>query len=146
MTSLTMTEAPPAPGVRAEPPVALLVTSDAALRQQITDLARAQHLTITTATRRRRLGRLRRAWTAAPLVLLGADELPACRRAGLPRRPGAIVVASTAPHDPDTVRRAAEPLGARYLAVLPGAWTWLANQLAHPPPAPADSRAADLAA
>ncbi len=143
-----MTETPSAPGVRAEPPVALLVTSDAALRQQITDLARAQHLTITTttSTSRRQLGRLRRAWTAAPLVLLGADELPACRRAGLPRRPGAIVVASTAPHDPDTVRRAAEPLGARYLAVLPGAWTWLANQLAHPPPAPADSRAADLAA
>jgi hypothetical protein len=112
------------------PPVALLLTSDTALHQQITDLATDQHLTITTVTDPHDL---RRAWATAALVLLGTDQLPACRRAALPPRPGVIVVACAVPHDQPTLRRDAETLGARHLAVLPAAWTWLADQLAHPP-------------
>jgi len=87
------------------PPVALLLTSDTALHQQITDLATDQHLTITTVTNPHDL---RRAWATAALVLLGTDQLPACRRAALPPRPGVIVVAGAVPHDQPTLRRDAE--------------------------------------
>ncbi len=132
-----------APSGRVKFPVALLVTSDPALHQQITDLAGDQHLTITTVTR---LDHLRRAWSATPLVLLGADRLSDCRRADLPPRPGVIVVASTAPDELDALRHDAEGLGARHLAVLPGAWTWLADQLAHPPPAPVAGPSAHVGA
>jgi hypothetical protein len=67
------------------------------------------------------------------LVLLGVDALHACRRAGCSPRPGVIVVACAIPGDRQRLRRNAEALGARHLAVLPGAWAWLGEQLTHPP-------------
>ena len=125
---MTTTHARPDPS---GPMAALLITDDPALHQQVTDLAAHLHITITTVTRP---PRNRALWNAAPLVLLGVDLLDRCHAAGLPPRPGVIVVTDHLSTDSDALRHAGDPIGARHLAVLPGAWTWLADQLTHPPP------------
>jgi secretion/DNA translocation related CpaE-like protein len=94
----------------------------------------------------------RRWYGGAPLVLVGIDAAATCVRAGLPRRPGVVVVgrreeavprdlagphALPGPHDlagrPDLAGPPdwpmAEELGADHIAVLPAAEPWLVDRL-----------------
>ncbi len=70
----------------------------------------------------------RGAWSAAPFVLLGADSVGRCARAGLPARAAIILVTLEAAtearwHD-------AETLKAEQIAVLPAADAWLVDRFA----------------
>jgi secretion/DNA translocation related CpaE-like protein len=67
-------------------------------------------------------------WTAAPLVLAGADQLDALSRAAFPRRPGVVAV-SRDPDDHGVWQRALEA-GAEYAAVLPDGEAWLVARIA----------------
>jgi secretion/DNA translocation related CpaE-like protein len=76
-------------------------------------------------------------FTAAPLVLIGADQAPACVRARLPRRGDVVVVArdgSPAPWD------TAAALGAAHVVILPDGQSWLVDRFGSGqwagPPAP----------
>jgi secretion/DNA translocation related CpaE-like protein len=67
-------------------------------------------------------------YTTAPLVVLGADQLPACLRARLPRRPDVVIAArSGGALDPWQYVR---PLGAGHVATLPTAEAWLVDRFA----------------
>jgi secretion/DNA translocation related CpaE-like protein len=59
----------------------------------------------------------RRRWAAAPIVLVGDDVLPEAAAAGLPRRPGVVVVTRAEPTAP--VWHAALDLGAEEVVHLP---------------------------
>jgi secretion/DNA translocation related CpaE-like protein len=67
-------------------------------------------------------------FAAAPLVVIGVDQLEACLRARLPRRPGLIVTAR------GDMRRetfeAAKLLGADHVITLPLAEPWLVDRFA----------------
>ncbi|MEN3307231.1 MAG: hypothetical protein V7603_3433 [Micromonosporaceae bacterium] len=65
----------------------------------------------------------------APLVLVGIDKAPGCLRAGLPRRPGVVLVGRhEADGPPDWTL--ADELGAEHVAALPAAEAWLSRRLA----------------
>ena len=66
---------------------------------------------------------LRRAYQDAPLVLVGADALPAGALRALPRRPGVVIV--TARELPAAEWAAAVEVGAERVAVLPDDEAWL---------------------
>ena len=67
-------------------------------------------------------------WLAAPLVVLGGDVAARCARAGLPRRPGVVLVG----RDPDdaAVWQTGVSLGAEHVVFLPDADPWLVDRLA----------------
>jgi secretion/DNA translocation related CpaE-like protein len=67
-------------------------------------------------------------YTTAPLVVLGADQLPACLRARLPRRPDVVI--ATRVGDPEDPWQYAGPLGAGHVATLPTAEAWLVDRFA----------------
>jgi secretion/DNA translocation related CpaE-like protein len=88
----------------------------------------------------------RRRYRAAPLVLVGIDAAAACLRAGLPRRPGIVLVGRRPEVAPAGQSLAAGPsravdavgppdwpvaeeLGADHIAVLPAAEPWLVDRL-----------------
>jgi secretion/DNA translocation related CpaE-like protein len=67
-------------------------------------------------------------YTTAPLVVLGADQAPACLRARLPRRPDLVIAARpSSAVDPWDY---AGPLGAGHVAALPAAEAWLVDRFA----------------
>ncbi|MEU4419516.1 septum site-determining protein Ssd [Actinoplanes sp. NPDC024001] len=77
-------------------------------------------------------------YPAAPLVLVGADQVTACLRARLPRRPRTIVIARGSA--PDHTWEIAELIGAEHVAVLPAAEPWVVDQLTQPPAPAATAR------
>jgi len=64
---------------------------------------------------------------AAPLVLVGVDQVEAFVRARLPRRPRLVLVGRSGDEAP---WQAAELIGAEHVAVLPAAEPWLVDRLA----------------
>jgi secretion/DNA translocation related CpaE-like protein len=76
-------------------------------------------------------------YPGAPLVLIGVDCAAGCLRAGLPRRPGVVLVGRHEAEDPPQWT-AAEGLGVEYVAALPAAEEWLRRRLGdlHRPGAP----------
>jgi secretion/DNA translocation related CpaE-like protein len=70
----------------------------------------------------------RRWYGGAPLVLVGIDVAAACVRAGLPRRPGLVLVGRRSESGPPDWP-VADELGADHLAVLPAAEPWLVDRM-----------------
>jgi secretion/DNA translocation related CpaE-like protein len=70
----------------------------------------------------------RQRYPAAPLVLIGLGTAVACARAGLPRRPGVVLVGRAAPAQQPWP--AAQAIGAEHVALLPDAAPWLADRFA----------------
>ena len=66
----------------------------------------------------------------APLVMIGADQVEACRRARLPRRSRVSVVSRG--ELPRPLWDAAELCGADHVAELPAAEAWLVDRFAEP--------------
>ncbi|HEY8474951.1 MAG TPA: septum site-determining protein Ssd [Natronosporangium sp.] len=67
-------------------------------------------------------------YTTAPLVVLGADQLPACLRANLPLRPD-VVIATRSDDGPDPWQHA-PALGAGHVVTLPAGEAWLVDRFA----------------
>ncbi len=70
----------------------------------------------------------RRAWDAAPLVVVGADAALGCAAAGLRRRPGVVLLGDDL--DDATVWETAVHVGAEHVVFLPDAEPWLTERLA----------------
>ncbi|HET8961961.1 septum site-determining protein Ssd [Nocardioides sp.] len=68
-----------------------------------------------------------RGWTAAPLVLVGADQARAMAHTCPPRRPKVHVVAMG--QVPDDLFRVALAIGAESVAAFPGSEAWLVEEL-----------------
>jgi secretion/DNA translocation related CpaE-like protein len=66
-------------------------------------------------------------YPAAPLVFVGVQAAAECARAGLPRRPGIVVIGKEDALDPPW--SAAEAIGAEHVALLPTAGPWLADRI-----------------
>jgi secretion/DNA translocation related CpaE-like protein len=133
MTARTAT-AVPAAGAR----LPLVVTGDDRLLDDLLRLAAAGGTEVTVATDP---AAARGRYATAPLVVVGADQAPACLRARLPRRGDVVLVASERSRDPGLVAGAppagatdpwdyAEPLGAAHVATLPAAEAWLVGRFA----------------
>ncbi|HKE50280.1 MAG TPA: septum site-determining protein Ssd [Actinomycetes bacterium] len=73
-------------------------------------------------------GAARRAWSDAPLVVVGDDTAAAVAQVGLPRRSGVVLVGREPP-DPDIWQRGLQ-VGAEDVVFVPEADEWLANRLA----------------
>ncbi|HEX5598073.1 MAG TPA: septum site-determining protein Ssd [Micromonosporaceae bacterium] len=67
-------------------------------------------------------------WTAAPIVMVGTDQAPACLRARLPRRPRLTLVGRSDGSEPRW--ELAELIGAEHVAMLPAAEPWLVDRFA----------------
>ncbi|MCM3925449.1 CpaE-like family protein [Frankia sp. AiPs1] len=107
----------PADGRDARP---LIVTGVPDLLDDLLRLAAAAGVTTTVATEPRAL---RRAWAAAPLVVVGLDRADACVAAGLPLRPHVVLVGG---HVEDgRVWSAGSRIGADHVIFLPEAEPWL---------------------
>ena len=110
----------------------LLVTGDDRLLDDLLRLAAAGGTEVEVA---REPADARGGYTAAPLVVVGADQADACVRARLPRRPDVVVVASDqAPvrtpggaWDPD---QSTGTLGGAQVVTLPAAEAWLVDRFA----------------
>jgi secretion/DNA translocation related CpaE-like protein len=101
----------------------LVVTQDATLTEQLLRLCAA------VGAEPQLIGEgpvPRRAWEAAPLVLLGDDQYQRC--AGLPRRPG-VVLFGLEPEDCESWVRGVR-LGAEQVLHLPESQTWLLDRIA----------------
>ena len=85
----------------------------------------------------------RREWQAAPLVLLDEHTARECAEAGLPRRPGVIVLATGDP--PEPLWQQAVEIGAEQVISLPAKETWLINALADATDRPAPTAGRVLA-
>lgn len=102
----------------------LLITEDPALIDDIVRLAAANgvdvHVVADAETARGR-------WTAAPLVLVGADLAPAVAATRPIRRPDVLLVTRAPATDEWQI---AVGIGAEHVAVLPEAERWLIDRLA----------------
>ena len=109
---------------RSTPRLPLLVSADPVLLDELLRLAAAGGTDLDVAPDPA-AARLR--YAGAPLVMIGADQADACRRAQLPRRPQVVIVGTAAAVDPhwDTARL----IGAEHVAALPEAEQWLVTQL-----------------
>ena len=108
---------------RASVPRPLVVSSDEDL---LDDVLRLLAVAGTEAERATGGPALRRAYRQAPLVLVGADALPAGVLRALPRRPGVVVV--THRELPAAEWAGAVEVGAERVAVLPGDEAWLLSR------------------
>jgi secretion/DNA translocation related CpaE-like protein len=72
---------------------------------------------------------VRPGWIGSPLVIAGGDQLAALARAGLPRRPGVLVVTSEGNAEPSDWDAAAE-IGAESVLALPEAEPLVVDRLA----------------
>jgi secretion/DNA translocation related CpaE-like protein len=129
---------PPLPPTVVQPPVQpsgdgdarpLVVTDDPVLLDDLLRLATAAGVEpyVTPG-----IDAARGRWSAAPLVLVGADQAAALVRAALPHRPATVLVARTAPATdahPDVFELAVD-LGAERVALLPEAEQWLVDAFA----------------
>jgi secretion/DNA translocation related CpaE-like protein len=102
----------------------MFVTADEALLDELLRLAAAAGVTPDVA--RDGVGGLR-GWSAASLVLVGADQARAMARISPPRREKVHVVAWG--QVPDDLFRAAVAVGAESVAALPGSEAWLVEEL-----------------
>jgi secretion/DNA translocation related CpaE-like protein len=109
--------------VRTGPRLPLLVTADQDLLDDLLRLAAAGGTEVDVALDP---AAARSRFTAAPLVLLGADQAHACLRAGLPRRPRVVIVGRSPAVE--AAWDVAELLGAEHVAVLPTAEPWLVDR------------------
>lgn len=103
---------------------ALLATSDQLLHDELLRLAAAAGAAVDVV--HDPVSALR-AWSGAPLVLLGADLAPELALLGPARRAGVHIVSWG--RSADTLFRAALALGAEGVAELPDASTWLGEML-----------------
>ncbi len=103
----------------------LVVTTSSALLDDLLRLAAVAGIEVEVAPDG---AAARRAWAAAPLVLVGHDLIDAMTAAGLPRRPDVVVV-STDLDDASVWRRAVE-VGADHVAFLPDGEAWVLDRLA----------------
>jgi secretion/DNA translocation related CpaE-like protein len=102
----------------------LFVTADDSLLDELLRLAAAAGTTPEVASD---VSAALRAWTRAPLVLVGEDLAPALARAA-PSRRDAVFVVLSAPV-PDRVFQVALALGAESVAELPRSEGWLVERL-----------------
>jgi secretion/DNA translocation related CpaE-like protein len=111
--------------VRSAPRLPLVVTADPDLLDDLLRLAAAGGTEVDVAPDP---VAARARFAAAPLVLIGADQAAACRRARFPRRPRTVVVG----HPPalEAVWEVAGQLGAEHVAELPTAEPWLVDRFA----------------
>ncbi|MBZ5739100.1 septum site-determining protein Ssd [Nocardioides mangrovi] len=106
------------------PPPPLVVTRDPALLDELLRLAAAAGITPEVAADS---GAALRAWSSAPVVLVGADVADELARIGPVRRPRVHVVALLAV--PDELFRTALAVGAESVAQLPRSEAWLTEML-----------------
>ena len=106
-------------------PRPLLLTADSDLLDDLLRLAATAGVDVEVS---QDPGAARRAWSAAPLVLLGQDLLAGCLVAGLPRRPGVAVLGEDL--DDASIWRRAVEVGAEHVVFLPDAEPWLVSSLA----------------
>ncbi|MEY9927103.1 Mrp family chromosome partitioning ATPase [Catenulispora sp. GP43] len=117
---------PPRPGRGPTPaPAPLAVTSDPALAEALLRVAAEAGVRIDivpgpSAARHR--------WSAAPLVLVGADQAGEVARAGLPRRPEVALIGRDL--DDASVWQRGSAVGAAHVLILPDCERWLAGLLA----------------
>lgn len=119
----------PAPAVFRRRP--LVVTSDDEVLDELLRLAAAGGTDVDVAPDPA-AGRSR--WSAAPLVLLGADQAQPCLQARLPRRPDVVLVGRDTVSD--AAWRLAELIGVQHVALLPAAEPWLVDRFAQATTAP----------
>jgi secretion/DNA translocation related CpaE-like protein len=110
----------PATGLRP-----LVVTADAAVLDDLLRLAATTGTQVQVASDP---GAARKAWSSAPLVVVGPDVATGCARARLPRRDGVVLLGDDL--DDAGVWQLAVDLGAEHVAFLPDAERWLADRLA----------------
>lgn len=115
---------PVVPPVRVAAP--LLVTTDPDLLDDLLRLAAAAGVEPEVAPD---VGAARRAWSTAPLVLVGADAVGGVRRRGLARREHVVLVTSSV-RDESGVWEDAVAIGAREVLGLPGDESALVERLA----------------
>ncbi|MEV6631401.1 septum site-determining protein Ssd [Actinoplanes sp. NPDC051470] len=106
----------------------LVVTADPGLLDDLLRLAAAGGAEVDVA---HDPAAARPRYSAAPLVVIGADQVQPCVRARLPRRCRVIIVGPGSP--PDEVWAGAQLLGADHVAALPVAEPWVVDQFAAPP-------------
>lgn len=106
------------------PRLPLVVTADTDLLDDLLRLAAAAGSEVEVAADP---AGARPRYAAAPLVVIGIDQLQPCRRAHLPRRSGVIVAVRGGP--PAETWPAAKQLGADHVAALPEAEAWLVDRL-----------------
>ncbi|GIE98259.1 septum site-determining protein Ssd [Paractinoplanes rishiriensis] len=114
-----------------DPRLPLVVTADADLLDDLIRLAAAGGTEVTVAPDP---AAARSRFTSAQLVVIGADQVGACLRARLPRRPRLFAVARqkfTA-----DVWEAAHLLGAENVCTVPAAEPWLVDRFAERPGRP----------
>jgi secretion/DNA translocation related CpaE-like protein len=111
--------------VRTGPHLPLVVTADPDLLDDLLRLAAAGGTEVDVAPDP---VAARDRFTTAPLVMIGADQAPACLRAHLPRRPRVVVVGR--PAALEAAWDLAEPLGAEHVVELPTAEPWLVDRFA----------------
>src|SRR5688572_24655510 len=111
--------------VHSGPRLPLVVTADPDLLDDLLRLAAAGGTEVDVAPDP---VAARARFAAAPLVMVGADQAAACLRAGLPRRPGTVIVG----HPPglEAVWEMASHLGGEQVAELPTAEPWLVDRFA----------------
>lgn len=103
----------------------LVVTDDSDLLDALLDIAARAGVEIEVAPDP---AGARPRYAAAPIVLVTLGSASACARAGLPRRPGVVLISRD--ETPEAPWSAAELLGAEHVALLPAAAPWLADRLA----------------
>lgn len=106
-------------------PRPLLMTADPDVLDDLLRLAATAGVEVEVV---QEAGAARRAWTAAPWVLLGADLLEAAVATGLPRRAGLAVIGTDL--DDAGIWRRAVTVGAEHVVFLPDAEAWLVGRLA----------------
>jgi secretion/DNA translocation related CpaE-like protein len=143
-TGVAATPAPATPSAAAtRPRLPLVLTADDELLDELLRLAAAAGTDVEVASDP---AAARGRFTAAPLVLVGADQVPACLRARLPRRtevvvvgpdrsgaagrPGGATAGPAAADPPAELWGLAEQLGAAHVAILPAAQPWLVERFA----------------
>jgi len=110
------------------PRLPLVVTADPDLLDDLLRVAAAGGTEVTVAPD---LPAARTRYRPAPLVLLGADLIPAALRARLPHHPRLVVVCR---HEfPPGGERSIQMLGSPPVCVLPTGESWLADQFAERP-------------
>jgi secretion/DNA translocation related CpaE-like protein len=114
----------------------LLVVPDPEILDQLLGLAAAAGSTVDVASD---LAAIRRWWSRAPMALIDLDSTEAVLVAGLPRRPGVVLVTRSGEDSPQVWRRAVD-VGAERVVALPDGRDWLVERFAECVEPPATGR------